>query len=40
MYVWPDHFWHTPLLELGPLVQHTLSKNVWWVWGVPWMCSY
>ncbi len=18
MYVWPDHFWHTPLLELGP----------------------
>jgi hypothetical protein len=17
MYVWPDHFWHTPLLELG-----------------------
>jgi hypothetical protein len=21
MYVWPDHFWHTPLLELGPLVQ-------------------
>jgi hypothetical protein len=22
MYVWPVHFWHTPLLELGPLVQH------------------
>jgi hypothetical protein len=20
MYVWPDHFWHTPLLELEPRV--------------------
>jgi hypothetical protein len=20
MYVWPDHFWHTPLLELRPSV--------------------